>query len=198
MLMISLTFSLFLVHTYTYKQFTMTNKTSKKTPRAKLNRIYDAAFAGDLEMIKKFYNKDLADSDVFYFAAENGDLKIMKWLHENKCPWNSQTFWVAAKKGDLKMMKWLHKNKCPWDAATFGFAAQNGNLKNMKWLKEQGCPWDTLTFRAAVLHGNIKNIEWLYRNKCPWNYLSKYIIKNGSNGEHRMVFKGVKGSFVAF
>ena len=51
-------------------------------------------------------------------AAENGDLKLLKWLHENGCPWDSSTCASAAKKGNLELLKWLRQNGCPWDSST--------------------------------------------------------------------------------
>jgi hypothetical protein len=33
----------------------------------------------------------------------------MKWLKENNCPWDKWTFKYAAENGNLKNMKWLKK-----------------------------------------------------------------------------------------
>ena len=37
----------------------------------------------------------------------------MKWLFENKCPWNINTFMTAVKRGNLENIKWLEDNGCP-------------------------------------------------------------------------------------
>ena len=53
---------------------------------------------------------------------------------------SSDKFNNAVKSGNLQKMKWLYDNKCPWNCYTFPNAAQNGNLENMNWLRENGCP----------------------------------------------------------
>lgn len=50
---------------------------------------------------------------------------------------------LSASRG---IMKWLHENGCPWEWCTFRAAVEHGNLDNMKWLRENGCPWNERTF----------------------------------------------------
>jgi hypothetical protein len=53
------------------------------------------------------------------YAAENGNLENMKWLLENKFPYDEYVFQRAAENGNLENMKWLLKNKFPYDKWTF-------------------------------------------------------------------------------
>ena len=46
-------------------------------------------------------------------AADNGNLMMLKWLKEKKCPWGEDTFYFAAKRGSLENIKWLKENECP-------------------------------------------------------------------------------------
>ncbi len=103
-------------------------------------------------------------------AAKIGSLAIMRFGHQlNKLmyPLTVETFGYAAENGNLDVMKWLKENGCPWDENTFKYAVVHGNLENMKWLKENGCPWDEYTFANAIINGNFENIKWLEDNGCP-------------------------------
>ena len=83
--------------------------------------------------------------------ALNGNLKNMKWLKENNCPWNKQTFYYAVRNDNLKNMKWLKKNNCPWDEWSFKWAVIKGIMKNMKWLKK------------TIVHGMKKHLHMLQK-----------------------------------
>jgi hypothetical protein len=78
-------------------------------------------------------------STVFAYAAESGNLKMMKWLLENKCSWNSRTFEYAALNGNLENMKWLFKHGCPLSFHTLRNAKETKNTTNIKWLQDTGC-----------------------------------------------------------
>ena len=49
-------------------------------------------------------------------AVKNGRLDILIDFHrkyKNQCPWDSQTCYYAAEEGHLECLKYLHKNGCP-------------------------------------------------------------------------------------
>jgi ankyrin repeat protein len=98
------------------------------------------------------------------YAAQYGNLDVMKWLLKNKCPWDERAFCHAAFHGDIGNMKWMHQNGCPWDETTFTEAARNGNIDNMKWLVEKGCPWDEGTFSNTDTRDPVQThflFQWL-------------------------------------
>ena len=45
--------------------------------------------------------------------ALNGNLELLKCLHENGCPWDWRTCFGAAKNGHLECLKYAHENGCP-------------------------------------------------------------------------------------
>ena len=71
-------------------------------------------------------------------AAENGNLKLIKWLHNNRTEGCTKyAMNVAAAKGYLKIIKWLHKNRtegCTRDAITN--AVEYNHIETVKWLKK--------------------------------------------------------------
>ncbi len=48
-------------------------------------------------------------------AVEAGNLKCLKLLRKQGCPWDEVTCEAAAYGGHLECLKYLHKNGCPWD-----------------------------------------------------------------------------------
>ena len=75
-------------------------------------------------------------------AAKNGHLEILKYAHENGCPWNEWTCEMAAKYGHLDCLKYAHENGCPWDEEICEVAAACGHLDCLKYAHENGCPWN--------------------------------------------------------
>ena len=83
--------------------------------------------------------------------ALNGNFDLLKFLHENECPWNEWTCANAAKIGHFECLKYLHENGCPWDKWTCEYASENGHLECLKYLHEKGCPWNGWTCSKACL-----------------------------------------------
>ena len=38
------------------------------------------------------------------------------------------------------MLKWAHENGCPWNEVTCAWAVERGHLEMLKWARENGCP----------------------------------------------------------
>jgi len=47
---------------------------------------------------------------------------------------------IIARTANIKFLKWLREQGCPWDEKTFRGAARAGHLEILMWLKEMGCP----------------------------------------------------------
>ena len=84
---------------------------------------------------------------------------MLKYLHENGCPWDEETCMQAAKGGHLDVLKYAHKNRCPWDERTCIYAAGGGHLKVLKYAHENGCPWDKDRCLAVVAVATFRNIQ---------------------------------------
>jgi len=51
----------------------------------------------------------LNDSEDYSFvAASYGYLDVLKYLHENDCPWDERTCYYASLNGHLDCLKYLH------------------------------------------------------------------------------------------
>ena len=82
--------------------------------------------------------------------AEGGHLEILRWAHENGCPWDEDTCAAAARCEDLAVLQWLRENGCPWDAETCWSAVDMGDVEVLRWARENGCPWDAATRDEAA------------------------------------------------
>jgi len=45
----------------------------------------------------------------------NVNLEVLKYLHENGCPWNEECCEIASLYEYLEVLKYLHENGCPWN-----------------------------------------------------------------------------------
>ena len=88
--------------------------------------------------------------------AWNGNLELLKVLHEKGCPWNEETCRSAASNDHLECLKYAHENGCPWDKWTCADAAKTGHLECLKYAHENGCPWDKWTCSWAAKKGHLK------------------------------------------
>jgi hypothetical protein len=102
-------------------------------------------------------------------AATAGDLKELKKMHENGCPWDWKTTAYAAKNGHLECLKFAHENGCKWECFTPALAARNGHMKCLKYAHENGCPWAESTASAAALGGQLECLKYAHNNGCDWD-----------------------------
>ena len=67
---------------------------------------------------------------------------MLKYAHEDGCPWDEETCCYAVLGGHLNVLTYAHENGCPWDERTCCYAAEGGHLDVLKYARENGCPWD--------------------------------------------------------
>ena len=63
---------------------------------------------------------------------------MLKYAHENGCPWDERTCYAAAREGYLKLLKYARKNGCPWNKEVcLLYARNNGHHHITEWIKSQ-------------------------------------------------------------
>ena len=119
-----------------------------------------------------------------FFAqmARNGNVELLKFLHEKGCPWNEWTCFEAAQYGHLECLKYAHKNGCPCDGRTCFLAARGGHLEFLKYLHEHGCPWDEGTCLGAA-HGRLDCLKYAREKGCPWDEVTCSAAQKGMSLE---------------
>ena len=102
---------------------------------------------------------------------------MLKFLHENGCPWDEDTCSFAARNVRLECLKYAHEHGCPWDriwnrsthsyhSASY-WAAESGHLECLKYLHENECPWDEETCSNAAENNHLECLQYACDNKCP-------------------------------
>ena len=145
--------------------------------------INAAVLQGNLEMVKycvanKFrVYKFPIGWRTFACAARNGDLEILKYLHEEvKAPWDSSTATHAADSGHLHILEYLVERKYDkYDERACMWAAVNGHLACLRHLHETAkAPWDSDAVRYAHKNNHTECVQYLLDNNCPlpegWRY----------------------------
>ena len=113
--------------------------------------------------------------------ARNGNFVLLKFLHENGCPWDEYTCSEAAFNGHLECLKYAHEKGCPWERLTCSWAASGGHLECLKYAHENGCPWNDWTCWNAAKKGHLECLKYAHENGCPWGVgTSANAARNGS------------------
>ena len=99
-------------------------------------------------------------------AIQLGDLSALQLIHQRGYlddVFNSLCTW-AAEEGQLEILKWLRANDFPWSVRTCAYAAEGGHLEVLQWARANGCPWnrDTLIEARAGVHPEVLN--WAIAN----------------------------------
>ena len=102
-------------------------------------------------------------------AAENGSLTLLKYAHEQGCPWRSNTCYLLARNNSLQCLQYAHEHGCDWDMDVSTVAAENGHLDLLRYLHERGCPWNRDTCRAAADNGHLDCLMYVHEQHCSWD-----------------------------
>jgi hypothetical protein len=130
------------------------------------------------------------------FAARRGDIKMLRYLHENGWPWEGYTLRAAAKSGNRDCLAYVLDNACPWtpddlcqtvrstlwttivtairpdggDTRPATAAASMGRLDLLSDLCEKGYVCGPETCAAAARHGYVDCLHYLYKQHCAWDH----------------------------
>ena len=119
--------------------------------------------------------------DAFNWAAESGNLEVLKYMHEEGCPWNEQWYEdygyeesaiiKAVMSGNVEMVRWLRSVGAEWSGYEFEFAAAYGGVMlEFLWEQFQGGealyfdPQDTLD--KACAGGDVESLKWCLKHGC--------------------------------
>jgi hypothetical protein len=101
-------------------------------------------------------------------AARSGNLALLRWLREEKkYDWNDRTITAAAYSGNLHIVKYCMEHKCPIKNLACANAAHNGHLDILKYLRENGAPWDSWTCFCARENNQLECLNYAKENGCP-------------------------------
>jgi hypothetical protein len=108
--------------------------------------------------------------DVVSFAAERGDLPMLRWACEHgDAGWNRiHVLNKAAASGSVEMVAWTAQQPgVVLMASTMCAAAEFGRTAVCKYLLSQGCPMTAHACTRAAAGGHLSTLQWLQDNGCP-------------------------------
>ena len=118
-------------------------------------------------------HKELWDARTCMYAAKNGQLLCLQYLHENGCRWNAKTCEAAAENGHLNVLQYAVRNGCMFECFTFLLAARGGHLNCLQFIHEyfRDRPTSTISYHQSCM----MTIEGGHL-ECL-----KYILSHGTN-----------------
>eukprot|EP00953_Heterococcus_sp_UTEX-ZZ885_P042252 21482-Heterococcus_DN1.PRE.2 len=95
------------------------------------------------------------DQQICSYAVLSGSIEMMEWVVERGAAFDWVACDDAARQGDLAMLKWLCQRRCPWYLPrVIEYAAESGNIELLKYLRHQGHHDDVQCF-AGLGSGNV-------------------------------------------
>ncbi len=122
-------------------------------------------------------------TDAFLFASFF--LSLSQWLRKKNFKWNTRTCDYAAQNGDMEMLKYCRSNKCPWSVGTANnalrFHISKGNTDMFMWLLSKNCPINTETSAIAAAAGDVDILKILLENDCPMDRRACFAAAKGGH-----------------
>jgi hypothetical protein len=133
------------------------------------------AHKGNLEILKYALEKGHEiDEGAIRFAADRGDLEMVKFTHSNSPRGQSSFFYAcirAARNGHLEIIKYAKDKGLLAGGHAYGCsAAIGGQLEVIKYLDDNGGHLDSWTFESAAKGGHLEILKYLHENGILWNH----------------------------
>ena len=137
-----------------------------------------AAYYGNLDEVKRLHhNGESCTTQAMNWAASNGYLRVVEWLHDNRdegC--TTLAMDGAASNGHLDVVEFLHDNR--YEGCTYyGYSrtAENGDLNMIKLLNKYRSEENIKkAMEMAASEGTTNIVEWLFENGCEGYSVEKY------------------------
>jgi len=134
-------------------------------------------------------------------AAKRGHFHIVKFaFQQNYDIWSTLICQYAALHGNLSMLRYAHENGCPWDDETCDEAVNNSNLHCLKYAYHNDCPWKRDLFEKAVKKRCLTTAKWIYKNfpNFSLNELNETYYLTSIMDDHLVMFQWLYSIGVPF
>jgi len=136
--------------------------------------MYCIAQSGNMELLQSMAeNGEDIDNKLLSAAAQNGSMKMVRWLRDEwGLEWAPQVCEMAATGGHLSLLQYLRSEGCEWDSDTTYQAAIKGHLSVLQWAVENDCPlkYETIMLGIVASRGHVDVLQFLY-NRNPKLFL---------------------------
>ena len=118
-------------------------------------------------------------NDVFSEIVKVAPLNIIEYLADNFATLSVEVFENAVIRGDKDIIRFLHENNCPYHRDCFAYTR---DISVLELLYNLGYDFDYQVFVTAINNNDIKMIDWLFEHdndccKIPDVYASKETIE---------------------
>ena len=125
---------------------------------------------GELDILKKLHQGGLEFSEKESLeAANSGHLHIIQWLHDCNCPWHPDVCQGAARNGHLELVKWAFKHGCSWNQWITNKTSTRRKLSITTWARQFNCSF--VKYSDVCQHAPVK--EWIHANNLPCSCVFK-------------------------
>ena len=101
-------------------------------------------------------------------AAKSYNISGLQYAHQNGCPIDKRVCIGAIKVNCSRIMvRYMGENKFPFDANMCRLAAKQGSDHIVQFLHIYGCPWSVTTTRDAAAGGHIDALKYAAERGCP-------------------------------
>nr|XP_012563390.1 unnamed protein product [Hydra vulgaris] len=122
-----------------------------------------AASNGHLKVIKYLHSKGYRGTEnAINWAALNGHLKVLEYLHELRYRGTENAINWAAENGHLEVLKYLHSLGYRGTENAFNLAAEKGDLEMLKYLHSLGYKSSEKAFDFAAKNGHLEVLKYLH------------------------------------
>eukprot|EP00953_Heterococcus_sp_UTEX-ZZ885_P015932 8975-Heterococcus_DN1.PRE.1 len=149
----------------------------------KLQRM--AGRSASIDVLKVAHDLGLVfTAHVMRGAAESGSIDKIQWLHtEHNCPFPTNITYFAARVGDVRLLKWLNQQQCVFDKGTSMRAVEYGHQTVLEYLHNEGLLQAVHDIcEPAAEGGYISVLKFL--NEHGYGSLSKRVIENAATCGH--------------
>jgi len=145
-------------------------------PNATISQM--VALTGNLECLQLLHANGypIFTEVVFAEAIRGGNIDMIKWLRDNKCPYNRSTSGYYSHDRLIKMittglpiLKLLIELEYFFDDSLCNYAAYYGNLEVLNYLYMSGFKLNKKVIEYAAAQGHLHIIIWVREHGCEWD-----------------------------
>lgn len=120
-------------------------------------------------------------------AAGEGNLEVLRWLHEKGCKLGKNVCKEAAANGHLDVLRWLRDREADLDCAA-NAACANGHLEVLRWLEGEGVRPSKKAFLDAAKGGHLEVLRWSVDLLKQWD-LMRSVSQRAAGGGNLEILK---------
>lgn len=100
-------------------------------------------------------------------AVLMNSFEMLLYAREKGCQWNSKVFDTAASVGNLKIIKYIHENGCPHTENSLFIASFSNKVDCFEYLISEGFKPDINCYAGLIYKNDLKNLSKIWNINRP-------------------------------